>query len=139
MPSIKGNGTTLTLSFYANIWGEIIVSLLPMKCPNCLIAAWVRCHITAEMFRKHRNEEIDEKLYQDIKSSKKFLKKVFLIVASDHGLHQCHMGMRITCPLFHISKSKFPIHLIKLYVSSQAKLNTTHLSPHKKKNTKKQK
>jgi len=38
---------------------KIIVNLLSMICPNCLLAAQVRCHITAEMFRKHRSEEID--------------------------------------------------------------------------------
>lgn len=46
--------------------------------------------------------------------------------------------MRITSPLFGISDSAFPIHLIKLYFSSQAKLNTTP-SPSEKKQKEKKK
>lgn len=46
-----------------------------MNCPNSLTAAQVRCHITAEMFRKHSSEEVDENIHQDINSSKIFLKK----------------------------------------------------------------
>lgn len=52
MPSIKGNGRTLTPNFYTSVQGEIIINLLSKICPKCLLAAEVRCHITAEVFRK---------------------------------------------------------------------------------------
>lgn len=43
------------------------------------LAAQIKCHITAEMFRKHRSEEMEENIHQDINSSKIFLKKASIL------------------------------------------------------------
>lgn len=115
MPSIKGNGRTLTPSFYMSVQGEIITNLLSTICPKCFLATEVRGHISTEVFRKTGVKKLMETFIKILKVPRYFWKNTSIL---DSGkwpwLIHCNTGMR-TCPLFNYSHSKFSNNLIHLY------------------------